>query len=434
MGLALYRGLASAAAPLIRHYVGRRMRDGKEDPARLGERFGVPTQARPEGALVWLHAASVGESLSMLPLIERLRARPGLAILMTTGTVTSARLLAERLPGGVIHQFVPIDRPGWVRAFLDHWRPGLVLWVESELWPTTLVELANRGIPAVLVNARLSSGSFRNWRYLPGVARQMLDAFALCLAQSEADAARLRRLGAREVRMFGNLKHAAAALPADEAALAALRRAVAGRRVWLAASTHPGEEAMAADAHARLRQRLGNARSRQSLGDALLVIVPRHPQRGPKIARDLAAQGHDVRLGSAGEAPDGAIHIADGLGELGVFFRLAEIAFMGGSLVPKGGQNLLEPAKLDCAIVHGPHMTNFAEIAAELAAADAAVAIAAPDELAGAVAALMDDAPRRARQAAAAAALAGSKAHVLEQVLAEIEPFLDRLSASHAAA
>lgn len=425
MGLALYRGLASAAAPLIRLYVGRRLRNGKEDPARLGERFGEPSAARPDGSLVWLHAASVGESLSMLPLIERLRRRPDLAILMTTGTVTSARLLAERLPEGVIHQFVPIDRPGWVRAFLDHWRPGLVLWVESELWPTTLVELAARRIPAILVNARLSSGSFRNWRYLPGAARQMLAAFELCLAQSETDAARLRRLGAREVRCSGNLKHAAPPLPAEAATLAALRRAVAGRRVWLAASTHPGEEEMAASAHARLRQ---------SLGDALLVIVPRHPHRGPEIARDLASGGHDVRLGSAGEASDGTIYIADGLGELGLFFRLAEIAFMGGSLVPHGGQNLLEPAKLDCAIVHGPHMTNFTEIAAELADADAAVAITASDELAGAVASLFDDQPRRTRQIAAAAEVAGSKLHVLDLVLAEIDPFLDRLPAGHAAA
>lgn len=423
VALALYRGAAAAAGPIVRRHLRRRLRAGKEDPARLGERFGRPSAARPDGALVWIHAASVGEAVSVLPLIDRLRERAGPGLLMTTSTVTSARLLAERLPPEAVHQFAPIDRPGWVRAFLDHWRPGLALRVESELWPATLGALAARGIPTVLVNARLSPRSFRGWRCFLPASRALLGGFALCLARSEADAARLRALGAREVRCLGDLKDAAPPLPADAAMLAALRRQAAGRRVWLAASTHPGEEEAAARAHAAVRR---------AVPDALLVVVPRHPERGPGIARALAASGRDVRLKSRGDRAGGEIYVADGLGELGLYFRLAEIVFMGGSLVARGGQNPLEPARLGCAILHGPHMENFAETAAALAGA--ARVVAGPDALAAALAELFADDALRARLAVRAAAVAERGGHgVLDRVAAALAPFVDDLAADAAA-
>lgn len=423
VALALYRGAAAAAGPIVRRHLRRRLRAGKEDPARLGERFGRPSAPRPDGALVWIHAASVGEAVSVLPLVDRLRGRAGLGLLMTTSTVTSARLLADRLPAEAVHQFAPIDRPGWVRAFLDHWRPGLALRVESELWPATLGALSARGIPAVLVNARLSPRSFRGWRCFPPAGRALLGAFALCLARSEADAARLRALGARKVRCLGDLKEAAPALPADAAALAALRRQAAGRRVWLAASTHPGEEEAAAQAHAAVRR---------AVPDALLVVVPRHPERGPGVARALAASGRDVRLKSRGDRAGGEVYVADGLGELGLYFRLAEIVFMGGSLVARGGQNPLEPARLGCAILHGPHMENFAETAAALAGA--ARVVAGPDALAAALAELFADDALRARLAARAAAVAerGGRG-VLDRVADALAPFVDDLVADAAA-
>lgn len=423
VALALYRGAAAAAGPIVRRHLRRRLRAGKEDPARLGERFGRPSAARPDGALVWIHAASVGEAVSVLPLIDRLRERAGPGLLMTTSTVTSARLLAERLPPEAVHQFAPMDRPGWVRAFLDHWRPGLALRVESELWPATLGALAARGIPTVLVNARLSPRSFRGWRCFLPASRALLGGFALCLARSEADAARLRALGAREVRCLGDLKDAAPPLPADAAMLAALRRQAAGRRVWLAASTHPGEEAAAARAHAAVRR---------AVPDALLVVVPRHPERGPGIARALSASGRDVRLKSRGDRAGGEIYVADGLGELGLYFRLAEIVFMGGSLVARGGQNPLEPARLGCAILHGPHMENFAETAAALAGA--ARVVAGPDALAAALAELFADDALRARLAVRAAAVAERGGHgVLDRVAAALAPFVDDLAADAAA-
>ncbi len=424
-GLVVYRGLATAAGPLLRVWLGRRRRRGKEDAGRLGERFGRASAPRPNGALVWIHAASVGEALSILPLIDRLRERAGLRLLMTTGTVTSARLLAERLPAGVIHQFAPLDRPGWVRAFLDHWRPGLALRVESELWPATLAALAARRVPAVLINARISPAAFRLWRRFPSAGRRLLAGFALCLAQSAGDATRLRRLGAGAVARPGNIKHAAPPLPADPARLAGLRAAAAGRRVWLAASTHPGEEEIAAGAHDALRR---------GRPDALLVVVPRHPERGPALARALAAPGREIRLASRGDMLGGDITVADGLGELGLYYRLAEAAFVGGSLVPRGGQNPLEPARLGCAVIHGPHMENFREIAAELGAAGAARALAAPEELAAAAAALFDDDGARAAQTAAAAAVCAGREAVLDRVADALAPFLDALAPADAAA
>ncbi len=252
----LYRALTLALTPLVPVYLARRRRRGKEDGLRLCERRGSPSQARPAGPLVWVHAASIGEATTMLRLIERLlQTRPGLQILVTTGTVASARLLDTRLPAGARHQFAPVDLPGWVAQFLDHWRPDLALWVESELWPNLVLATHARGIPMLLINGRLSARSYRRWRKLPGLIRPMLGAFAQCLAQDAEQARRLRRLGAREVAAVGDLKAAGAALPVDHAALSDLRRQIGSRPMWLAASTHMGEEEIAAAAHRRLAHR-----------------------------------------------------------------------------------------------------------------------------------------------------------------------------------
>ena len=416
--LGLYGVAATAAAPVLRRYVERRARIGKEDPGRVEERFGRASRARPPGPLVWLHAASVGESLSVLPLAEVIAGRwPRLAWLVTTGTVTSAKLMAERLPAGAIHQFAPVDRPRWIAAFLDHWRPDLAIRVESELWPATLDAVEARSIPSLLVNARMSPRSFRNWQRLPGLARRLLRTFALCLAQTEQDAARYRSLGARDVRCLGNLKLAAPALPFDAATLEALERRCAGRPVWIGASTHDGEEERLAAAHDTIRSRLPGA---------LLILVPRHPRRGPEIAARLRRAGHAVTLRSAHQPPSSEIYVADGLGELGVMYRLAKVGFIGGSLVPRGGQNLLEPARLDCAVLHGPHMTNFAEIAGELAQSGGSGLVETVDALADAVVGLLTDESARAGSCAAASRVAQGKTRILYAVVDAISPFLNQ--------
>ncbi len=415
-----YRVLAAALAPLVRWHLRRRARRGKEDPARLPERLGIASQPRPPGRLCWLHAASVGEALSILPLIARIKAsRPALGLLVTTGTVTSATLLAARLPPGVIHHYAPVDLPQAAREFLDHWRPDLALWTESELWPVLVTALADRAVPMVLLNGRMSERSFRRWRRASGIGRALLKPFHLCLAQTPADAARFKALGADPVEYLGNLKFAAPPLPVDEAILRQAEAMLGPRPRWLAASTHPGEEEIILEAHRRLKARHP---------DLLTLIVPRHPERGERIARTLRAAGLSVARRGAGEAiaPATEIYIADTIGELGLWYRLAGVAFVGGSLVAHGGQNPLEPARLGLAVLHGPGMANFAEIAVGLAAAGGSRTVADAASLGDALEALLFGSPApRVAMAAAAAAYALSEAAVLDRVLARLAPFLD---------
>jgi 3-deoxy-D-manno-octulosonic-acid transferase len=419
---ALYRSLTAAAAPLVALYLNARCRRGKEDGARLGERFGIPSAARPKLPLVWVHAASVGEASSVLGLIERiLDDRPGIEILMTTGTVAAARLVADRLPACARHQFAPVDVTRAVERFLDHWRPDLAIWVESELWPNLVLATQHRGIPMLLANARLSAGSAARWRVLPGLVQPVLRAFALCLAQDELQAERFRRLGADPVASVGDLKAAAVPLAADPAMLAALRDQIGERPVWVAASTHAGEEAIAAAAHLRI------ARDFPRL---LTIIAPRHPGRGPAIADMLRARGLSVARRSASEAiaGDSDVYLADTLGELGLFFRLAGIAFVGGSLARKGGHNPFEAARLGCAVLHGPDMANCAAMAGALDAAGAALTVGDAESLAGAVALLLADPAERAARAAAAVRVAAASGGALDAVLRRFAPWLDALA------
>lgn len=416
MMLPLYRAVTVAGWPAIRCYLAWRRRRGKEDSARFSERFGVASRPRPPGRLVWMHAASVGESLSLLPLVERLVAS-GVAVLVTTGTVTSARMMQERLPEGAFHQFVPVDRVDFVRHFFDHWRPDLVLWLESEFWPNLISEPKARQIPMVLLNGRVSDRSFAAWARAPGLIRALLSGFDLCLGQTEEDARRLKALGARDAVSRGNLKFAAPPLPVDGTALGRLTDTLGARPRWLAASTHPGEETIAGRVHLSLK------RTHPGL---LTIVAPRHPERGADIARELSEMGLNVARRGAGEWPRASddVYIADTMGELGLFFRAAEVVFMGKSLLAAGGQNPLEPARLDCAILFGPHMENFAEVAVHLRDGGGARRVADEAALAQAVGDLLSDAGVRARMAAAAKATAMTEAGVLDAVMAALQPYL----------
>ncbi len=424
---ALYRALTATLTPLVRLYLDRRERRGKEDSARVAERLGIASVRRPSGPLVWLHAASVGETASVLALMQRIvEERPRIGIMATTGTVAAARLLETRLPEGVLHQFVPVDLPRPVERFLDHWRPDLAIWVESELWPNLVLETHRRGIPMLLLNARLSERSGTRWRALPGLIRPMLQAFALCLAQDEIQVERLRRLGARSVVSAGDLKTAAEPLAADPAALDQLRHQIGARPVWLAASTHPGEEEIAAAVHHSI------TRSHPGL---LTIIAPRHPVRGEAIAKMLQERGLCVARRAAGEpiAPNTDIYLADTLGELGLFFRLSGIAFIGGSLTGKGGHNPFEAARLDCAVLHGPDMANCAAMADALAAAGASESVRDAETLARAVTRLLDDPQLRDARAAKARHVAAAGSASLDTVLDRLAPWLDALAPAEAA-
>lgn len=362
----IYSGLFRLGAPLLRRYLNKRAARGKEITARLDERYGRASVARPAGKLIWLHGASVGESLSLLPLVERLRALPQPpAILMTSGTVASAKLLAQRLPPGCIHQFIPLDHPRWVARFLDHWRPNGVLWVESDLWPGMLSQIRRRGIPAALVNMTLSPESARRWLRLRGWAQQIVDTFMFVAAQTMGDAERWHALGGgAQPQLLGNLKFVSDPLPYNAAALAQLHGVLGERPVWIMASAHPGEETVAGNVHRALQD---------EFPDLLTVIVPRHPARGTEFKATLQAAGFTVALRSVGEMPDAAkIYIADTLGELGLFYRLTRLVVVGGSFVPIGGHNPIEPAQCGALPHYGPHMFAQSAICAAFEAAGAA--------------------------------------------------------------
>ncbi len=387
----------------------RRVGQGKEVEARLSEREGIDATPRPSGRLAWIHAASVGESQSVLPVLARLLETEDLTVLMTTGTVSSAALLAERLPGlgeeRALHRFVPLDVPRWAARFLDHWRPDVAAFVESELWPNLLAGCKRRGIPMMLVNGRMSARSERGWRRAPGFARQVVGAFDRVHPQSAADGERLRNLGAVRVDPPGNLKFAALPLPVDADELDRLWAQIGGRPVWLAASTHPGEEEIAADVHRSLRP---------NYPGLLTIIAPRHPGRGPGLAEALGAPRR-----SAGQSPEGAgIWIADTLGELGLLYRLTPIVFVGRSLVGQGGHNPLEAACLGCAVAMGPHTANCTESVEALRQAGALTVVTDAEALGTWVQSLLQD-PARLAAVGDAARNAASREHDLPGRIAD---------------
>jgi 3-deoxy-D-manno-octulosonic-acid transferase len=352
VGLMAYRLLSRAATPLAPVLLRQRMLRGKEDPGRMSERLGYTTLPRPDGTLIWIHGASVGESLAALPLIETLIGKPDRRVLLTSGTVSSAQVLRQRLPPGVLHQFAVVDTPAAVTRFLDHWRPQLALFVDSEIWPNALIEAKRRNVLLVLVNGRMSERSFTSWLRARRSARVLMSAYDLCLVQDARTEERLRLLGATRVKISGGLKADAPALPADPIALESLQQAINGRPVFLAAQTHPGEEATIFAVHDHLSQ---------TFPELLTIVVPRHPERGAEL---LALSGlRPTARRAAGELPrrNSAIYLADTMGELGLFYRVARLAFIGGSLVPHGGQNPLEPARLGCPVLAGPHTENFSD-------------------------------------------------------------------------
>ncbi|MEM9318093.1 MAG: 3-deoxy-D-manno-octulosonic acid transferase [Pseudomonadota bacterium] len=411
--LNLYLAFSARFTGTYERALQRRLAAGKEDPARLNERRGLSERARPEGPLVWFHAASVGESLSLLELTRRLgEEEPDLHILVTTGTQSSADVMASRLPDHAMHQFVPLDARAWVQRFLDHWRPDLAVWTESELWPAMIVETADRGIPLLLVNARMSKRSFDRWRLLfRGMVRALLRRFNAAHVQDAVTAGYLSRLGLPGERMevTGTLKEGAAALPHNEAERADFVERLGGRPVWLAASTHVGEEPAVLDAHARAL--LNNPR-------LLLILAPRHPQRADEIAGTLAARNWRVARRSADEPIDAdtKIYLADSMGEMGLWYRISPISFVGGSLEPIGGHNPFEPAALGSAIIHGPYVTNFADIYQRLAEARAVRLVSGADDLAQAVNDLLSP-DRAAAMANAAWEVSSAGANVTDRAV-----------------
>ncbi len=417
--LTAYRWTGAAAYPLIGGYVAWRASKGKEEPARRRERYGFAAYPKPAGPLVWMHAASVGETNAVVPVIERILGF-GINIVLTTGTVTSAKVAADRLGDRVIHQYVPLDLKPAVRRFLDHWAPDLAIIAELEIWPMTILELGSRRVPQVLVNGRLSDRSFKSWQKRASIAEALFENLAHVVAQSDLDAERFRALGARPVTVSGNLKVDAGPPPADEQALAELEKHLGHRDIWAAVSTHEGEETLAVGAHKLLRTRHP---------DLLTIIVPRHPERGEALAVQFTASGLKVARRSQGDAitADTDVLLGDTIGEMGLYLRLTEIAFVGRSLVGHGGQNPLEPAMLHTAVLAGQNVQNFRDTYQHLIDKGGARLVRDREMLAGAVNFLLNNERARRDMMAAGMAAVDDMKGALSRTMRALEPYIQPL-------
>lgn len=396
-----YLALTRVLDPAYKAVVSRRKALGKEDPVRFSERFGRSSSTRPGGKLIWMHAASVGETQSLLGLIPALlAAREDLSILVTSGTRTSAELMERDLPDRAFHQFAPVDTPSVVKRFLDHWRPDLAIWVESEIWPRMLVETKARDIPMLLLNARVSQKSLERWGFARRAAGSIFSFFDLLLVQDQATHDLLSSLGLPKdkLKLTGSLKsELAPALPNKSQAARDLEY-LRSRQHWIAASTHQGEDEIVLKAHRALPQ------------DSLLVLVPRHPERGPRLASLAKNMGFETGLRSNGDELEsaGQVYIADTIGEMGLWYRATDVSFVGGSLVTGiGGHNPFEPILLGSNVIVGPYVGNFQDTYAVLLTAEAATSVSGAESLSAAVASLWKQDTARDQKNRANALLSG---------------------------
>ncbi len=415
MILKIYRGLSYATYPFIQVLLAKRKKKGKEDKRRFKERLGFATTVRPEGKLVWIHGASVGESLSALPLVNRLVSEKNVSVMVTTGTVTSAELMEKRLPKGAFHQYVPVDFPTYVKRFIRHFHPDVGLFIESDFWPNMILEARAQKVPLILLNGRVSDRSFRRWQRAKWFIKPLLQLFALCLGQTQEDARRLGVLGAPNTGCVGNLKFAATPMPIDEDELVAMRNAIGQRPVWVAGSTHDNEEEQVADVHRMLQAQYP---------DLLTVIVPRHPNRADDIEKKLLQKGLTVHRRSRKEDVNADIYLGDTIGEMGLFYRLAPIVFVGGSLIPFGGQNMLEPMRAGACTIVGQYAFNFREIVAKAKEQKALIEVKDADDLAKTIHDMMQHHPKRQEITVMGQCLANSETAVLERVYNRLKPWV----------
>ena len=414
-----YRLVGAAAYPFVGGYLTWRMSKGKEERGRRRERYGISTTPRPAGPLIWVHAASVGESLAVAALVERILGF-GISVVLTTGTVTSATVVRRKFGDRVIHQYVPLDLKPAVTRFLSHWQPDLAVFAESEIWPMTILELGSRRVPQVLVNGRLSDRSFAGWKRRSFLAEALFENLAHVVAQSDEDGERFRALGARPVTVSGNLKGDTDPPPADDGELGELRAMIGKRPTWAAVSTHEGEEKVAAKIHQLLKPRHPGI---------LTIIVPRHPERADDLEESFIGAGYRVARRSRREpiTADTDILLGDTIGEMGLYLRLTEIAFVGRSLTGEGGQNPLEPAMLETAVLSGLNVQNFREAYERLVGSGGARLVKDPEMLAGAVNFLLANPAKRKEMIAAGKASIEAMRGALNLTLRALEPFVQPL-------
>ena len=421
MFIGIYNTLVRTLYPLvIRRYIEKRKKIGKEDVKRFNERVGRPTKPRPAGRLIWLHGASVGESISMLPLINRLlELYPDAHVMVTTGTTTSAEVMAKRLPERAFHQYLPIDNPVFAARFVRHWQPTIALWFESEFWPAMLSTIKRRNIPLILINGRISNKSFKRWQQFDFVIKEILDCFTACLGQSEEDAYRLRVLGAKDAMCLGNLKYAGLPIPVDEDAKKEIQTKIGERPVWLVSSTHNDEET-------KIGRYLKELIAKHP--GLLTIIAPRHPNRGGEIRDTLRGRFQlKTALRSAGEKimPETDVYIADTIGEMGIWYELCPIVFIGGSLIPHGGQNFMEPSRCRDAVIVGPHMHNFTDAMNRAKRADGIIQVDETVELIDMVDQLLSNKELLEAKRSLAYNWATSEAKVLDGIAEKIQGYME---------
>lgn len=420
MFIKIYNTLIRCLYPLvISRYIKKRKERGKEDTKRFNERIGRPILKRPEGMLFWFHGASVGESLSMLPLINKLLGTyPTSHVMVTTGTTTSAELMGKRLPERAFHQYIPIDNPVFTTRFIKHWQPDIVLWFESDLWPAMLSGIKRKNIPLLLVNGRISNKSFKRWQQFDFICKELLDCFTTCLGQSDEDAYRLKVLGAKEATCLGNLKYAGTPLPVDEEKKNVLLKEINGRTMWLASSTHEDEELKIARFHNELKK---------DFPDLLLLVAPRHPHRGIEIQERMRKElGLKVSLRSKNEpiTAETDVYVADTIGEMGLWYGICPLVFIGGSLIPHGGQNFMEPSRCRDAVIVGPHMHNFTDAINRAKKADAVIQVNDVLELTDTVRQLLANKDLLEAKRSLAYNWATSEAKVLDGIIDKIKGYI----------
>lgn len=421
MFIGIYNTLVRTLYPMvIRRYIEKRKKMGKEDVKRFNERVGRPTKPRPDGRLIWLHGASVGESISMLPLINRLlEIYPDAHVMVTTGTTTSAEVMAKRLPERAFHQYLPIDNPVFAARFVRHWQPTIALWFESEFWPAMLSTIKRRNIPLILINGRISNKSFKRWQQFDFVIKEILDCFTACLGQSEEDAYRLRALGAKDAMCLGNLKYAGLPIPVDEEKKKEIQDEIGSRPVWLVSSTHSDEES-------KIGRYLKELSAKHE--GLLTIIAPRHPTRGIEI-QNILKEKYQLKtaLRSANEkiTPETEVYIADTIGEMGIWYELCPIVFIGGSLIPHGGQNFMEPSRCRDAVIVGPHMHNFTDAMNRAKRADGIIQVDETVDLIDMVDQLLSNKELLEAKRSLAYNWATSEAKVLDGIAEKIQGYME---------
>lgn len=419
LALNIYGGLGYVAMPFTGTLLRYRAAKGKEDLNRITERYGYASVNTSNRICIWVHAASLGETRAVLPLIRHF-VEMRFEVVFTTVTVTAARIAEIELPKGAIHQYAPLDMKPFIKRFLKHWKPSMAIFVESELWPTTMMELSRQNIPQVLVNARMSERSFKRWKQFDVVSNALFENVCLSIAQTNEDAARFKELGVHSVTNSGNLKFDSDLPEVDVGQLAKFQEAIGERPVWLATSTHDREELIVAKTHILLKRAFPNL---------LTIIAPRHPHRVNKIIDELTALNLKVGQRSTGALPaaDEDIYIGDTIGELGLFYRLAPCSLIGGSLVPHGGQNPIEPARLGSAIIHGPNVANFANIYDAIAKQGGCLCVHNSEDLVRGVAALLRNSEETERMAIAAKFTLSEFSGALERTSKALMPYLNPL-------